>query len=338
MPAIGEFVALVVFAKTHKLLASFAMALWWFFRHLLCMTYAPALTSLGKPLDTRSESFGFLRSSADALGNVAQLRERMEADGYLYLPKLLLNDEVAAARLSILKELEAEGLLDAGSPLQQAESKADTKTYFRPDLARNNQALQMLLYREDGPMMNFFKGFLGGPVRHFDFTWLRCVAPGMGTPPHADMVYMGRGTKQLYTAWTPLSDIDLAMGGLMVLEGSHHNERLRHGYCARDVDSFCDNDPNDPARTANGLNGWLTSDPVNLRKGMEGRWLTAEYQLGDVLIFNMYLVHGALDNRCSRFRISADSRYQLASEPIDERWVGKDPPGHGAAGKRGRIC
>jgi len=302
------------------------------------MTYAPALTSLGKPLDTRSESFGFLRSSADALGNPSELHERMKTDGYLYLPKLLLTNEVAAARLSILNELAGEGLLDENFPLQQAESKADTKTYFRPDLARDNQALQRLLYRTDGPMMNFFAGFLGGPIRHFDFTWLRCVAPGMGTPPHADVVYMGRGTKQLYTAWTPLSDIDLAMGGLMVLEGSHHNERLRNGYGARDVDSYCENDPQDEARTAIGLNGWLSTDPVGLQKGMQGRWLTAQYQLGDVLIFNIYLVHGALDNRCSRFRISADSRYQLASEPIDERWVGKDPPGHGAAGKRGRIC
>ena len=31
-------------------------------------------------------------------------------------------------------------------------------------------------------------------------------------------------------------------------------------------------------------------------------------------------------------------RYQRASEPIDERWVGANPPGHALAGKRGRIC
>jgi hypothetical protein len=45
-----------------------------------------------------------------------------------------------------------------------------------------------------------------------------------------------------------------------------------------------------------------------------------------------------MDNRSNRLRLSSDSRYQLAAEPVDERWVGEDPPGHSSAGKRGRVC
>jgi hypothetical protein len=53
----------------------------------------------------------------------------------------------------------------------------------------------------------------------------------------------------------------------------------------------------------------------------------------------MFLVHASLDNRTeNRLRISSDARFQRASEPIDERWVGVNPPGHTLAGKRGRIC
>ena len=53
----------------------------------------------------------------------------------------------------------------------------------------------------------------------------------------------------------------------------------------------------------------------------------------------MFLVHASLDNQTeNRLRISSDSRYQRASEPIDERWVGANPPGHGPNGKRGLIC
>ena len=33
-----------------------------------------------------------------------------------------------------------------------------------------------------------------------------------------------------------------------------------------------------------------------------------------------------------------DSRYQLASEPVDERWIGVDPPKHGIRAKQGMIC
>jgi hypothetical protein len=53
----------------------------------------------------------------------------------------------------------------------------------------------------------------------------------------------------------------------------------------------------------------------------------------------MFLVHASLDNRtANRLRLSSDCRYQRASEPVDDRWVGPQPPGHGTAGKRGRVC
>jgi ectoine hydroxylase-related dioxygenase (phytanoyl-CoA dioxygenase family) len=60
--------------------------------------------------------------------------------------------------------------------------------------------------------------------------------------------------------------------------------------------------------------------------------------LGDVVIFNMQLVHGSLDNQTDRIRLSTDIRFQLAAESIDERWVGENPPGHSLAQRRGRVC
>jgi len=151
-------------------------------------------------------------------------------------------------------------------------------------------------------------------------------------------VYMGRGTHNLYTAWVPLGETDFNLGGLMILEGSHRNERLRSTYGQRDVDRYCSNRPEDPARTAAGLNGWLSDDPNHIRRQLGGRWLTAEYNIGDVVVFGMNIVHGGMDNCSHRLRLSSDSRYQLASQPADERWIGEDPPGHGSAGKRGRVC
>jgi hypothetical protein len=211
---------------------------------------------------------------------------------------------------------------------------------FRPELAqKNNPPLQHLLYNPEGSLMRFFATFLKGAILHFDFTWLRCISPGNnGTPSHCDIVYMGRGTHSLYTAWVPLGETDFNLGGLMILEGSHRNERLRGTYGQRDVDQYCSNRPDDPARTASGLNGWLSDDPNHIRRQLGGRWLTAEYNVGDVVIFSMHLVHGGMDNRSERLRLSSDSRYQLAGEPVDERWIGENPPGHGTAGKRGRIC
>jgi hypothetical protein len=71
---------------------------------------------------------------------------------------------------------------------------------------------------------------------------------------------------------------------------------------------------------------------------MGGRWLTGEFRAGDLLTFSMYTVHASLDNQSKSIRLSSDTRYQLASEPVDERWIGENPIAHGLAAKRGRIC
>ena len=42
----------------------------------------------------------------------------------------------------------------------------------------------------------------------------------------------------------------------------------------------------------------------------------------------IFTMHGSLSNTSDRFRISSDTRYQLASEPVDERWIGRKPKAH----------
>jgi hypothetical protein len=299
----------------------------------------PELYSCGHKLDEGENSLGLLNSTYDASADPETLRDRMAADGYLFLRSYLNRDEVLAARRHILEQLAADGQLDSSAAVMDGVPKAGTKLFFQPELAqKNNPPLQHLLYYPQGKLMSFFRAFLGGEVRHFDFTWLRCISPGLGTPSHCDIVYMGRGTRKLYTAWVPLGDNNFHLGGLMILEGSHTNVQLQNTYGQRDVDSYCTNKPDDPARTASGLNGWLSEDPNKIRRSLGGRWLTAEYQMGDVVIFSMNTVHGGMDNRSDQLRLSSDSRYQLATDLIDERWIGENPPGHSSAGKRGRVC
>jgi len=169
------------------------------------------------------------------------------------------------------------------------------------------------------------------------------VSRGQGTPPHCDLVYMGRGTHQLLTCWVPYGDIPLEMGGVMLLEQSHRQtDRLRR-YLEVDVDSYCENRPKQ-VEQVRGRGGWshpgfLSKQPASIRAKLGGRWLTApEWRVGDFITFGMTIVHGGLDNQTSRFRLSSDTRYQRASQPIDERWVGETPPANTQAGKRGRVC
>lgn len=297
-----------------------------------------ALTSLGYELDCSSDAFGWLTDSSDLLNEPDKLRLRMQEEGYLYLRALINPQEIWRSRQEIAELLAADGCLEPGFPVLDCMAKPDLKMNFRPDLATQSPTLKKVLY--SGIMMEFYQDFLGGDVRHFDFTWLRAVAPGKGTYPHCDIVYMGRGTHELYTTWTPLGDVSLEMGGLMILEKSQRIESIKNGYGRKDVDSYCAN-RNTAQLYASGekwWNGALSKNPVSLSKKYGGRWLTGEFKAGDVLIFGMFTIHASLDNHSQQIRLSSDSRYQLASQPIDERWVGANPIAHSSAGKRGRIC
>jgi ectoine hydroxylase-related dioxygenase (phytanoyl-CoA dioxygenase family) len=169
---------------------------------------------------------------------------------------------------------------------------------------------------------------------------MRAVAPGFGTHAHCDVVYMGRGTHNLLTAWVPLGDVPITTGGLIVLEGSHRYDPIVRNYCQLDVDSTCANQEGENSLSARGFDrgGAITSDPAALRVEQGGRWLTAEFEMGDVLIFSVFLTHASLDNGSNTIRLSSDSRYQPASQPADERWVGDNPPGHGPQSTLEWIC
>ena len=304
------------------------------------------LTVHGKRLETGSESFGELRSSADALEDLDELHFRFGRDGYLYLPGLLDRDTLSAARRTMLEALAGLDFVDTDYPIGDGVAKHELAVSARDmiGLSKNNDPLRQALFA--GPMITFYERFLGGPVRPLDFTWCRVKTSGAetATNPHYDVVFMGRGTKNLYTSWTPLGDIPRQMGGLLVLENSHRQEEIKGTYGQMDVDEYCTNEP-DATETEEGQKRWqgsgfgtFSADAVALREELNSRWLTTDYQLGDLLVFSMYTMHASMDNHTNRLRLSTDTRYQLASEPVDERWIGEDPIAHGPEAKKGIIC
>jgi hypothetical protein len=296
------------------------------------LDHADLIAAHGRRLDTSPEAFGHLRPSPP--GDPAALRARLDEDGYLFVPGLLDREAVRAARDELL----------AAADLTQ-------------DHPMRSKRMRSVLQGER--MLGFFAGLLGGPARSYDFIWLRAQERGdPATDPHCDLVFMGRGTPDVLTCWTPFGDIPAGGGGLLILEGSHRVSPVRlAGYLAQDVDVYCENGPNaDAVRTGamhwehwqdpapgKAWGGEISDDAVALREEWGGRWLTApEYRMGDVLVFTLRTVHAGTDNDALDLRLSTDSRYQRADAPIDERWVrgehGEDPVGHGLAAKRGTIC
>lgn len=297
------------------------------------MKTTAVLTSQGHELDLRPESFGELLRSDDILNNTSALRERYAQEGYLYIPGFFDRALIQAVRTELLRRLDACGGLDSAYPMEDAvpSGKISKLTVPRRDLISNNELLRSVIFSQQ--LMKFYERFLGGECRHYDHIWTRVVGPGYGARPHCDLVYMGRGTTNVMTAWIPYGDVPLEMGGLTVLEKSHLQEKRLRSYLESDVDTYCSN--RGPYKHKSGS---LSTNPVSLREKLGGRWLTTHFRMGDLMTFGMKTVHTSLDNGTNSYRLSTDTRYQLASEPIDHRWIGENTQEYAEKNRIGKIC
>lgn len=276
-------------------------------------TFGPRELELGGPYLTDD-----LRESNDILQDGAALRARLDEDGYLLIRGLRPRDAVLDIRRDILRSMERNrALLPGSDPMEgiihpEASGFETTTVRGKEDL-RLTPAFQNFVRMPE--VMDFFGRVLGGPAGTFNFQWLRIAGTGATSAVHSDIVFMGRGTKNLFTCWTPLGDVTLDMGPVVLLLGSHKLDKVKQTYGQCDVDRDL-------------IEGWISKDPVEMVEKFGGRWATTEFRAGDVLIFGMYLLHASLSNGSNRYRISVDARYQLASDPFDERWIGENPVTH----------
>ena len=256
-----------------------------------------------------------LREANGLLDDTDALRARMAEDGYLFIRGLQDRDRVGEARRVVLENLEANSQIDPDYPLDLGVAAAGKRGSFFGGAKQVTHTPEFLSVVNSPEIMVFFERFLGGPVLTFDYKWLRAVGPGDNTGAHYDVVYMGRGTTNLYTVWTPLDDVTYDMGPLVILAGSHQFDAVKETYGKMDVDR-------------DHVTGHFTNEPIEMVDQYGGQWQTSEFSMGDVIILGMYTMHGSINNTSNRFRISTDTRYQLATDPVDHRWVGENPVAH----------
>ena len=278
------------------------------------------LTSNGHALDTSPDRLGELEPVNHLLDDPAALRDAMADRGHLFLRRLLDPGIVLAARHEVLQKYAILGEIDDRYPVDDAIA-GDGRAVPHANLRAFSESVRSgpaYLAVTDAPeVLAVHEALLEGRVRSFDMRWPRFVRPGEGCGFHCDGPYMNRGTDRIFSSWIPLGRVDRHEGALIILEGSHRSEKLRAGYMQADADR-------------DGLT-WLDDDPRVVQQEYGSRWLTIDFEPGDVLCFRMDTLHGALDNRSEsgRCRLSSDSRYQRTDEPADPRWNGEDFEGHG---------
>ena len=121
---------------------------------------------------------------------------------------------------------------------------------------------------------------------------IRLCFPDDSTMAHQDYPYVQGGVDTL-TVWIPLVPTPRRRGGLALLEGS----------ASGGIQPFSGGD---------GLERWV---PARLDE-QPGRWVSADYEVGDVVLFHSLAIHEGLPNRTSQLRMSVDFRYNGVSQPI----------------------
>jgi ectoine hydroxylase-related dioxygenase (phytanoyl-CoA dioxygenase family) len=174
-------------------------------------------------------------------------------------------------------------------------------------------------------LWRFMDDFLGGLSYLHKRKLLRYTRPGQAfsTPAHYDLVYLRGGTNRLVTAWLPIGDVPVEMGGLTYLEGSHAVGRRM------EADFHAASGELSPQERISAYNrnmsegGWISKDLPDMANRFDSRWLIADYEAGDVVLHSPYMIHAATanDDPAGRIRLSADIRYQNVRDEIDPRWT-----------------
>lgn len=197
---------------------------------------------------------------------------------------------------------------------------------LNPEAEATDQGAVASLARPEMPLVESelkkLMEILGAEAVTLDHKWLRAVGRGENSGFHTDSVYLNKGSREGLTCWIPLGNVDLQLGGLCVVGGSHcapSYEKVRHTYSAIDVDTA-------------GIRGtgWFTEDPQDiLSYGCP--LLTAPFQMTDMVVFRLDTMDGSLSNRSQpgEVRISCDTRWYDANDPhgVDVRYMGENPVG-----------
>jgi hypothetical protein len=238
------------------------------------------------------------RESRDIAADGPELRRRMEADGYLFVPGLLPRGEVSGLRRQFQAIAAEAGWLRAGTPPDQsiadpAAACVDPEPGYVAVLKRLYRLEALHAIGHHPAVIELLERMLGEAVLPHPRLVLRNVfpqRPDYTTPAHQDFPHI-QGTTETYSVWLPLGDCPVERGGLAIAEGSHHDGVV-------------------PFRVSSGAGGMEAVDPY------EGRWVAGDFAEGDAIIFHSLVVHKALPNVSDRLRQSVDNRYQRVSDPI----------------------
>jgi phytanoyl-CoA hydroxylase len=140
------------------------------------------------------------------------------------------------------------------------------------------------------------------------------------TPVHYDQMYLRAGPPTSLTAWVPIGDISMEGGGLMYLEDSVTIGEKTEAEFAANATNLTPEERVSAFNKNMSDGGFLSRDTREYGKEKGRRWLITEYEAGDVIFHNPYLVHASCKNVDpeNRIRLATDLRFVDATKDYDK--------------------
>jgi ectoine hydroxylase-related dioxygenase (phytanoyl-CoA dioxygenase family) len=239
----------------------------------------------------------------ELLGNESELRSRLATDGYLFFRNIIPVERLQELREQITEILADLGWIQGDAERMQARAicrpyrEGQPKFFRAHDRVIKLEAFHAMAHEEN--LMNVMRQALGNSVFPHPLSITRLIfpdSPELATPPHQDFPN-NQGTPNLTAAWMPLGDCGIRDGSLAILEGSH-----KYGVM-----------PLKFHLGAGNRRAVLSDEVLGLR------WVGADFNAGDIVLFPSLTIHKAMENyNTETMRLSVDFRYQLEGEALTE--------------------
>ena len=286
----------------------------------------PPLIAAGKSLDSSPRRLGRLTPSSPA-ETTDVLRRRLKEQGYLWLKGLLDRDNVLDFRAYVFGHVMDTGAVRPGSDprIGYGSGQPEDRNLVNKAIMELVRSVTYEGFCAQPRLSRFMDEFLGGIAYLHKRKLLRHTQPHTPqvTPAHYDLVYLRGGTDRIVTAWIPIGDCPVEMGGLVYLEGSHaEGVKLEAAFREKSLELSAEDRINAyNAHMAEG--GWISKDLPEMANRFDARWLAGDYEAGDVILHSPYMIHASTTNEDAkgRIRLSTDIRYENVRDEIDPRWA-----------------
>lgn len=298
----------------------------------------------------KPENLKFFRETRKDLP-ADELRARFQQDGYVLVKGLLPRETVLSVRKQYFELFSGTGLCKAGyeadgifgggklDDFPTLDMVGRDPNYSRKKNSKLRSAYSKLLVDTSHDLPDY-----QAMCRHPDLvrfierltgwreplllkrTQMRPDVPGAeATGVHFDKLHFRGGDPSFITGWIPIGDIQLPGGGLIYLEDSLSLARdIEDRWQRAAVDMGLSDEERINGNNASMMDGpFCAKDMAEFGEKHSRKWLVGNFEAGDILLHDAFMVHASATNKdpTGRIRLSTDIRYCNPDKQIDERWM-----------------